>query len=86
MVAVGVGGVTFGEGTSESPREEVGKGKLGCSGIPVRAKACAIRALSIMNSHILVERIEVWDEADSFLTDDVWGTSGSHMWEENAKQ
>lgn len=56
------------------------------SRIPVKAKTCAIRALSIMNSYILIERIDVWDEVDSFLTDDVWGTSGSHMWEENTKQ
>lgn len=76
-----VGGVTFGEGTSESPREEVGKGKLGCSHIPVKAKACSIGALSIMNSHILIVRMDVLDEADSFIRDDVWGTSGSHMWE-----
>lgn len=49
--------------------------------IPVKAKACSIRALSIMNSHILIERMDVLDEADSFIRDDVWGTSGSHMWE-----
>lgn len=73
-------GVTFGEGTSEILREEVGNGKLGCSHIPVKTKACSVRALSIMNSHILIERRDVLDEADS-IRDGVWGTSGSHMWE-----
>lgn len=85
VVAVQVGSIAFGEGTSESPREEVGE-ELSCSRIPAKAKAPSVRALSIVNSHVPVERMDVLDAADSFIRDDVWGTSGSHKRELNTEQ
>lgn len=53
---------------------------------PTEAKAGSVRALSVIDSHFLVERMDVLEGADSFIREEVWETSGSHMWEENTEQ